>query len=496
MARRKKPTDEQQEPIKEKTIAGGTDQATPEASGTDQGQESPGVDLDRLRKTFATQWLCMATGLRGIADFFGLSDEEKQPILEVVESLTNVANDAENETAPEGVPYYYMYRASEALDKGIDSISKARPAIPFILGTARDIVELKPYLQEELKKPEYQGKDIEQLALEAEQEEKEAFEKEEIKQSGRLMWEVLDATLYMQAITATRAAKQAAAKETPTTTARRADAVEYPLDKPNSMIWNLLEEDTEGQIEFNLAKYGSRQEILAFYSIDFDDLEGVQVTKRLQPFDKLTYIATAALFNAGNNIISLSQVHYAMGGTSTPTDTDRKKIYDAITKMATARITFDNEQEAKKYKYTRFKYEGALLPCEIGQAEINGKWTDKAIHIFREPPLITFARQRKQITTLDIKLLQAPVSKTDANLKIQDYLLERISKARNGKGHSEKILLKTLYERADIKTKKQIQRAPGKIEKYLKHFQQVTAGGKRFITRYEIGNDSITVYWK
>ena len=193
---------------------------------------------------------------------------------------------------------------------------------------------------------------------------------------------------------------------------------------------------------------------------------------------------------AGNNIITLSQIYYAMGYTGTPGDTDRGKIYNAIHKMRKADIYFDNAQEAEKYKYTRFKYEGALLPCEIGEAVVNGKWTDKALHVFREPPLITFAKERKQITTLDIKLLQAPVSKTDANLLIQDYLLERISKARNGKSKNCRILFKTLFAHAGIATKKQQQRAPSKLEKYLKHYLQ-----EGFIKRYQIEKDGITVYW-
>ena len=273
--------------------------------------------------------------------------------------------------------------------------------------------------------------------------------------------------------------------------AKRAKSVEYPLDKPNSILWNLLEENTAGQIEFNLAKRGSKLYLPAFYAINFDGLgNDISITKRLTPFDKLAYIAVAALFNAGNNIITLSQIYYAMGYTGTPGDTDRGKIYNAIHKMRKADIYFDNAQEAEKYKYTRFKYEGALLPCEIGEAVVNGKWTDKALHVFSEPPLITFAKERKQITTLDIKLLQAPVSKTDANLLIQDYLLERISKARNGKSKNCRILFKTLFAHAGIATKKQQQRAPSKLEKYLKHYLQ-----EGFIKRYQIEKDGITVYW-
>lgn len=284
-------------------------------------------------------------------------------------------------------------------------------------------------------------------------------------------------------------------------TIKRADKIEYPLDKPNSKIWNLLEENTEGQITiaFNLAKRGSQDKITAFYSIDFDGLgNDIKITKRLLPFDKRVYVAVNALFNAGNNVITLSQIYYAMGYTGKPGTKDLTKINDAVTKMTTARILFDNEQEAVKYKYNHFKYDGSLLPLERGAVIVNGQLTDAAIHIFREPPLITFAKQRGQITTLDVKLLQSPISKTDANLLIDDYLLERISRAKNNKNKSCRILFKTLYENTDIPDKpktnterQQKKRAPDKVKKYLEHYQK-----EGFISRFTMEKDGITVYWQ
>lgn len=351
---------------------------------------------------------------------------------------------------------------------------------PAIFEIAREMAELEPYLQEELKKPEYEGKTFDDLLAELEEE-------------GRKPSEGLPAgTLARKVWDAAKAAKAAAENVEPTrAAAKRAEAIEYPLDKPNSIIWRLLEKDTGGQIKFNMAKYGSRQQVPAFYAINFDDLgDDIQITKRLLPFDKRVYIAISALFNAGNNVISLTQIYFAMGNTSRPPSDALEKINDSITKMTTARIYFNNEQEAKKYKYPHFKYDGALLPIERGTAVVNGRLADAAIHIFREPPLISFAKQRRQITTIDIKLLQSPVNKTDANLQIDDYLIERISKGKNGKAKSCRILFKTLYDHAGIATKKQAQRAPGKIEKYLQHYQK-----EGFITRFTMEDDGTTVYW-
>ena len=297
----------------------------------------------------------------------------------------------------------------------------------------------------------------------------------------------------MQALTAARAARDAdlLKPEPERITIKRAEIVEYPLDKPNSIIWNLLEKDTKGQISFNMAKRDSKQQIPAYYAINFDALSDIPITKRLLPFDKLTYIAVGALFNAGNNVVTLSQIYYAMGYTGKkPGDSDRDKILESITKMRKADIFFDNAGEAEKYKYPHYKYTGYLLPCDICEAIVNGNRTEAAIRLLAEPPLLTFAKQRNQITTLDVKLLQAPISKTDANLQIQDYLLEQISRKKRGKRHSCRILFKTLYKHANITTPKQQQRAPAKIEKYLNHYKQ-----QEFITRYTMEKDGITVHW-
>ena len=280
---------------------------------------------------------------------------------------------------------------------------------------------------------------------------------------------------------------------------KRAANIDYPVDKINSIVWGLLEKDTRGQISFNLAKRGSEKKILAYYAINFDDLgENLTITKRLLPFDKRVYIAISALFNAGNNVITLSQIYYAMGYTGNPGTRNLNKINDAITKMTGARIFVDNKQEAAEYKYKRFKYDGSLLPIERGTAIVNGKLSEAVIHIFREPPLMSFARQRKQITSVDIALLQSPISKTDANLQIEDYLLERISKDKNSKKSGCRILFKTLYSHTGIADKpktnterQQKKRAPGKIENYLKHYQKTG-----FITGYTMEKDGISIFFE
>lgn len=330
---------------------------------------------------------------------------------------------------------------------------------------------LKPYLQEELKKPVYAGRTIEDL-------------REEWFSGGRK-----SGTLYEQAIDAADAAKYANVGFV-TATIKRTDIIEYPLDKVNHEIWRLLEEDAGEQIALKAEKDGSGQQLSIMYSIGFEDLQGVTITKKLEPFDKRVYIAVSALFNAGNNVITLTQIHYAMGNSKRPNAKQLQKIYDSVRKMTSARVYVNNESEAQVYSnYPVFKYEGSLLPIESMSASVNGQLTNAAIHIFREPPIVSFAKKRNQLTTVTVSLLDSPISKTNGNLAIDDYLIERIARAKNGKQPC-KILYETLYERCRLTTPKQKQRAPETIKRYLDHYK---ADG--FITGYKQTADSITVFY-
>lgn len=364
----------------------------------------------------------------------------------------------------------------------IAAAEKLFPVLEF-LQFGDSILELQPFLEAELQKPKYEGKGINELYKEAEKDE-----------NGNL----LETSLFMQALNAAAEASNKDVIKPPQyiTNPKKAENIEYPLDKINSSIWNLFGIDTSsGQITIDMANQQDKMKglkVAAYYAINFDDLgDDITITKRLLPFDKRVYIAVSALFNAGNDVITLSQIFYAMGYTGKPASKQLTKINEAITKMERARIFFDNREEAAKYKYNHFKYDGSLLPMERVVAIVNGKPAEAAIHIFREPPLMSLAKERKQITSTSIKLLQSPLSKTDANLLIEDYLFTTISRKKKGKNKHCRMLFKTIYTRAKITTKKQEQRAQDKIKRYLDHCRE-----EKFITRYAMQKDGITVYWQ
>ncbi len=74
-------------------------------------------------------------------------------------------------------------------------------------------------------------------------------------------------------------------------------------------------------------------------------------------------------------------------------------------------------------------------------------------------------------------------------MQIDDYLLVRIGHMKSGKGKApRKMLFSTIYDRCNIKTKKQKQRAPQKIRVYLDHYKKCG-----WIKGYTEGKDGITI---
>lgn len=271
-------------------------------------------------------------------------------------------------------------------------------------------------------------------------------------------------------------------------TIKRVDEIDYPLEKVSASIfsgtfWELVKEDTHGQLSFLIPGEKSGDAPINYiFSVDFDSIEdGLKITKKLLQFDKRVCIAVAALYNSGRRIITLRQIHNVMGNPGKPSPAQKEKIKHSILKMLAATIHVDNRQEVDAgYNYPLYDYNGPLLPCDMRTDTLDGQIVRDAIRIFAEPPIIEFARGRGQITTIPAKLLMGPVSKTEENIAIEDYLIQRISKARSG-ALSSRILIKTICEKANIKSERQQRRVNEKIEKLLEYYTSCD-----YIAGYEI----------
>lgn len=270
--------------------------------------------------------------------------------------------------------------------------------------------------------------------------------------------------------------------------------IDIPIDKVNRKVWSLLE-DTQGQLTFfaniDMSKKGSKIPVNLKYSIDFfalNDSDNVKITRKLEPYDRRVYIAVGNLYKH-SEYMSVQQIYNAMGYNGNASATDIEKINNSLTKMAMARVYIDNFAEVDAhYRYPYFKYDNYLLPIE----RIQGVYNNRSVTLIRplqEPPLLTFARQRKQITTVDIKLLATPLSKNNSNIELEDYLLEEIARIKKG-DRNRKMLYDTIFKETHITQAKQKQRAPEKIKRLLDYYKSC-----KYITEYKEEKDGLIITW-
>lgn len=336
---------------------------------------------------------------------------------------------------------------------------------------------------ETLEKPAYKGKKLEDITGE----ERDNFEAELLEAyigtTGRSIDEVID-----DINAAGSGALPRAFTDLIKQNVVNIDALEHPLDKINSNIWRMFEESPNGQEQFliNTGNNEKQDTVNTLVAINFED--DTKLSKSLTPFDKRVFTAAASLYTAGNKVITDTLIYKNMGFTGKPSQNQIENIHNSITKLMRTQILIDNTEEAAKYKYDLIRYEGALLPIVRKTGIINGKPVSGAIFFNGVPMLMEYSRRRGQITTIPLIVYQSSeISKTADNLAIEDYLIERIAHIKSGRGNP-RILYETLFEKANVKTKMQKQRAPEKIKKYLSHYKKTG-----FIDGYTADAKGVTI---
>lgn len=266
--------------------------------------------------------------------------------------------------------------------------------------------------------------------------------------------------------------------------------IAYPLDKVNAELWNCFSigENTPLKAESDEdSRKGKRANIYAM--LDFDELDGVKISRPLTSTDKRIFIAISNLREAGHETMTISQIHAAMGGTSRPDETTRTKIRESIETMRCAEVSIDTTEEHELYpRYDRIVWESQLMHIEKTKGYLRGQIADYTIRVVETPKLYLFAKQRYQITSVPLELFKSPINKTEANLRLEDYIISRIAGMKNNTKKSRTILIDKIYQKCNITTKEQRQRLPEKIERYLKHY--VSVG---WIKAYKLTDKSIKI---
>lgn len=283
--------------------------------------------------------------------------------------------------------------------------------------------------------------------------------------------------------------------------AAKAEAVTIPVDKVNSNVWGQHKTITEimSQLDHDSIQLDTNRNNGNFitYNISFNLPDNMSLSKELTPYDERVYEAAGALWDnlpdviideKPAKVITATQIYATMGNTGRPNANDLKKINDSLTKMMTTRLHLDTSND-RPGKVVDYRYDSWLLQADRVTALVDGQVVNSAIRILSEPALLKLAKDNKEVTTVPVKMLQSPISQTEDNLLLEDYLIREIAHRKNGKMRKgNRILFENLYKKTGMESKMQKSRGREKVSALLEHYKS-----EKWIDDFEIDTEGITV---
>lgn len=262
--------------------------------------------------------------------------------------------------------------------------------------------------------------------------------------------------------------------------------------------------------EFNEVTVARKKNLTVQTAVTLDCPEHMKIYGdfTLTNYDKSIINGVVSILESGNRNFSIPMLYHAMTGKENPT-VDEITFEELKLKLDTMRrlsIRIDLTEEVRAHLIDRkfdgdiesFSIEGYLLPLNKYSGVINGKRSEM-YQIIDTPPLHSYAKLKKQIASVSIELLKAPINNTATTIPLKTYLLGRIEAMKNEHNSvsRDKILFSSIYRElgateADKKKKKRIR---DYTEIVLSHFASL-----HYIEKYQMIKEgrtitAVRIYW-
>ena len=226
----------------------------------------------------------------------------------------------------------------------------------------------------------------------------------------------------------------------------------YPSKKrivPNCKLAKIINNLTDSQFD-NMTDKGKKRgliemknhkkfgEILSSYKIvNGNDYDG---TDPLTEFDRAVLSVCASEWEIGNRHTSPAIIlrgltgKISTGGNGKIHSDQRAAILYSIKKMMGLILEIDMSETNQKLKYNdglEQKLTSAILPAYFVTDSINGQPIEDVIYFDRESPVMKISRDRKQLLTFDMALLDVPKQQnTQMNITAKNYVMCRIQEIK------------------------------------------------------------------
>lgn len=182
---------------------------------------------------------------------------------------------------------------------------------------------------------------------------------------------------------------------------------------------------------------------------------GVDITgkERFTSFDREVSDALVTLYitlsmNGQEVYFTPKMVWQAMIGRSNArmTENQMKLVTSSIDKMSFLKVNLDIRQESERfgYDFDAAEISGNMINVEKVRFRISSNETT-GYRFLARPILLAYAQPKHQVASVDIRLLDTPLNKSEKVIILQGYLLRRIE-AMKGSKLSHTILYDTVYK--------------------------------------------------
>ena len=285
-------------------------------------------------------------------------------------------------------------------------------------------------------------------------------------------------------------------------TAKKVEHFKVSISKPDHIIFDIdknpqiYEAADIKDVKFTVSGSSSKKKIETLFYIDFNDAKENGITifneDRINSYDREIYNAVATLAAAGNNEFSPSMIFQLLSGNISDernkmSPETRRKILKSVEKMSVTRVTIDASAEVRAGMIAQATFKNYLIPAEMTELRINGQLVTDGIRLLSRLPLFDYASRKRQVVSIDIKMLDTPLPNTPENIVLKGYLLMRIASIMNSKNNmSDVIRYQTIYDYLKIQAptpnalKVKHKQIRDKVKKFLDFWREV-----KFIKDYK-----------
>lgn len=251
------------------------------------------------------------------------------------------------------------------------------------------------------------------------------------------------------------------AQEAPSVTlGKLPESAIIPVDKVTKKVWEKQQELISGQsLAVDVARQSKKRVSAArdgvVVSLDIDNLQGVEILRKLTEFDRAVMNAVITLnVAAGRDVITSRAVYKILNPATTRPASGKmlEQIGKSLDALMFAPVIihipgdFMPDGKARDLK-------SPLVPAKRGTVKINGKTVDDAMQLYETPPLYVYADGMGQIARPTLKALAVPINMNHDNVALKSYLTRRVWEMKRAKSNAKvpkTILWETIYKNMGV----------------------------------------------